>query len=93
MQQGISEPLLYGDLVYKFKRIAGKTNFSDQFEKINKHFKTVGYTLSNISNWPPHIFTLVLKVRFVFSYNMKYTTETISICIFVCLNMFLTTEI
>ena len=27
LQQGISEPILYGDLVYKFKRIVGKPNF------------------------------------------------------------------
>ena len=26
LQQGISEPILYGDLVYKLKRIAGKLN-------------------------------------------------------------------
>ena len=32
-QQGISEPIFYGDLVYKFKRIVGKSNFSDQFQK------------------------------------------------------------
>ena len=33
LQQGISEPVFYGDLVYRFKRIVG--NFSDQFKKIN----------------------------------------------------------
>ena len=31
LQQGISETIFYGDLVYKFKRIVGKPNFSDQF--------------------------------------------------------------
>ena len=31
LQQGISEPKFYGDLVYKFKRIVGKPNFSDRF--------------------------------------------------------------
>ena len=38
LQQGISEPILYGDLVYKFKRIVGKPNFSDQFKKIVKRY-------------------------------------------------------
>ena len=42
LQQGISEPIFYGDLVYKFKRIVGKSNFIDQFKKIIKHYKTVG---------------------------------------------------
>ena len=36
LQQGISEPICYGDLVYKFKRIVGKPNFSDQFKKDSK---------------------------------------------------------
>ena len=36
LEQGISEPIFYGDLVYKFKRIVGKSNFSDQFKKIVK---------------------------------------------------------
>ena len=34
LQQGISEPIFCGDLVYKFKRIVGKPYFSDQFKKI-----------------------------------------------------------
>ena len=33
LQQGISEPIFYGDLVYKFKRIVGKPNFNDQFNR------------------------------------------------------------
>ena len=46
-QQGISEPIFYGDLVYKFKRIVGKPNFSDQFKKIVKRNTCirVGYNL------------------------------------------------
>ena len=43
LQQGISEPIFYGDLVYKFKRIVGKHNFSDQFKKIVKRYIRVGY--------------------------------------------------
>ena len=38
LQQDISEPIFYGDLVYKFKRIVGKPNFSDQFKKIVKRY-------------------------------------------------------
>ena len=39
LQQGISEPIFYGDLVYKFKIIVGNPNFSDQFKKIIKRYK------------------------------------------------------
>ena len=45
LQQGISEPICYGDLVYKFKRIVGKSNFRDQFKKIVKRYIRVGYNL------------------------------------------------
>ena len=41
----ISEPIFYGDLVYEFKRIVGKPNFSDQFKKIVKRYIRVGYNL------------------------------------------------
>ena len=33
LHQGLSEPEFYGDLVYKFKKIRGMTEFSDQFRK------------------------------------------------------------
>ena len=45
LQQGISEPIFYGDLVYKFKRIVGKPNLSDQLKKIVKRYIKVGYNL------------------------------------------------
>ena len=45
LQQGKSKPLSYDDLVHKFKRIVGKTNFSDQFKKIIKRYNKVGYNL------------------------------------------------
>ena len=33
LQKSISETIFYGDLVYRFKRIVRKSNFSDQFKK------------------------------------------------------------
>ena len=33
LQQGISEPIFFGDLVYKFKRIVGKPNFNDNSKR------------------------------------------------------------
>ena len=35
----------YGDLVYKFKRIVGKSNFSDQFKKVIKRYTNIGYNM------------------------------------------------
>ena len=39
------EAEFYGDLVYKFKKIVGKTDFSDQFRKIIIRYKRIGYNV------------------------------------------------
>ena len=46
LHQGLSEPEFYGDLVYKFKKIMGRTDFSDQFRKIIICHKRIGYDLN-----------------------------------------------
>ena len=35
LHQGLSEPEFYGDLVYKFKKNRGMTDFSDRYKKYN----------------------------------------------------------
>ena len=45
LQQGISESELYGDLVYRFREIVGKSNFSEQFRKLINRYKRIGYSL------------------------------------------------
>ena len=42
----LSEPEFYGDLVYKFKKIVGKADFSDQFRKIIVRYKRIGYNIN-----------------------------------------------
>ena len=37
--------LFYGDLVYRFRKIAGKSNFSEQFRKLINRYKRIGYSL------------------------------------------------
>ena len=44
LQQGISEPEFYDDLVYRFRKIVGKSNFWEQFRKLNR-YKIIGYSL------------------------------------------------
>ena len=43
--KAFNEVIFYDDLVYKFKRIVGKPNFSDQFKKIVKRYIRVAYNL------------------------------------------------
>ena len=35
LHQDLSEPELYGDLIYKFTKIVGRADFSDQFKKLS----------------------------------------------------------
>ena len=48
LQQGISELEFYGDLVYRFRKIVGKSNFSEQFKKLFNRYKRIGYSLDPI---------------------------------------------
>ena len=68
MQQGISEPIFYGDLVYKFKRTVEKPNFSDQFKKIVKRYIRVGYNLDIMRQSA----CLVLNPITVYSYGFLF---------------------
>ena len=45
LHQGLSEPEFYGDLVYKFKKIMGRT---DQFRKIIICHKRIGFDLNDM---------------------------------------------
>ena len=48
LQQDISEPEFYGDLIilmYRFRKIVGKSNFSEQFRKRINRYKRIGYNL------------------------------------------------
>ena len=40
------QPEFYGDLVYKFKKIVGRADFSDQFRKIIVRYKRIGYNIN-----------------------------------------------
>ena len=45
LQQGISESEFYGDLVYRFRKIVGKSIISEQFRKLINRYKRIGYSL------------------------------------------------
>ena len=68
LQRGISEPIFYGDLVNKFKNIVGKPIFSDQFKKIIKRCKKVGYNLDIIRQSA----CLVVNLITVYSYAVLF---------------------
>ena len=45
LQQVLSEPEFYGDLVYKFRKIYACNDFSTQFRKIILRYKKIGYNI------------------------------------------------
>ena len=45
LQQGISEPEFYGYLLYRFRKIVEKSNFSEQFRKLINRYKELAIAL------------------------------------------------
>ena len=43
--QGLPDPEFYGNLVYKFRKIIGKNDFSYHFKKIVVRYKKIGYNI------------------------------------------------
>ena len=66
-------PILYGDLVYTFKRIVGKPNLSDQLKKIVKRYIRVGYNLDNRRQSA----CLVLNPITVYSHGYLFNCTTV----------------
>ena len=50
-QGGLSEPEIYGDLVYNFKNVMGRTDFSDQLRKTMIRHNRIGYDLNGMRRW------------------------------------------
>ena len=73
LQQVITEPIFYGDLVYKFKRNVGKPNLSDQFKKIVKRYIRVGYNLDIMQQSA----CLVLNPITIYSYGFFFNCTTV----------------
>ena len=46
LREGLSEPEFYGDLVYKFKKLIGRNDFSFQFRKIITRYRRICYNLN-----------------------------------------------
>ena len=44
-RQDIWEPEFYGNLVYRFRKFVGKSNFSEQFKKLINRYKRIGFSL------------------------------------------------
>ena len=68
--QGISEPEFY--LVYKFRKIVGKTDFPYHFKKIVARYKKIGYNI-NVMRQTACLVVNPIKVN-SFAYLFNCTT-------------------
>ena len=66
----MSELVFYGDSVYKFKRIVGKPNFSDQLKTLLNVMKEWDTTWMRQSAW------LVVNPIMVYSYGFLFNCTT-----------------
>ena len=46
LREGLSETVFYGDLVYKFKKLIGRNDFSFHFRKVITRYRRIGYNLN-----------------------------------------------
>ena len=69
LHQGLSEPEFYGDLVYKFKKIVGRVDFSDQFRKSIVRYKRIGYNINIMRQSACLVFNPITVNNFAFLFN------------------------
>ena len=69
LHPGLSEPEFYGDLVYKFKKIVGRADFSDQFRKIIVRYKRIGYNINIMRQSACLVFNPITVNNFASPFN------------------------
>ena len=69
LQQGLSEPEFYGDLVYKFRKIYACNDFSTQFLKIILRYKKIGYNINVIRQTACMVVNPITVNNFAFLFN------------------------
>ena len=71
LHQGLSELEFYGDLVYKFKKIVGRADFSDQFKKIVVRYKCIGYNINIMRQSACLVFNPITVNNFASLFNSR----------------------
>ena len=69
MQQCICNPELYGDLVYKFKKIIGDPDFSNLLKRIVNRFKRAGQSLDIIRQTACLVFNPIIVEGYAALFN------------------------
>ena len=65
MQEGLSEFVIYSNLVYKFRKIVGKSFFSVQFNKIVTRYKMICYNIAILRQTASMVIKPIMVDNFV----------------------------
>ena len=88
LQQGISELEFYGDLVYRFRKIVGKSNFSERFRKLINRYKRIGYSLDIMRQTACIVINPIIVVVFCVCFFCVYVCVIFSFLFFFFLFFF-----
>ena len=69
LRQRLSNPIFYGDLVYKWKKVVGSYNLSAQLIKIISHFKMIGYNINVLQQTACLVVNPIAVGNFAFLFN------------------------
>ena len=69
LHQGLSQPQVYGDLVYRIRKIVAANNFSAQFIKITSHYKKIGYNINVSQQTVWLVVNPIMVGNFAFLFN------------------------
>ena len=67
--EGLSEPEFYGALVYKFKKLIGRDDFSFQFRKIITRYRRIGYNLNVMRQSACLVFNPIMVDNYAVFFN------------------------
>ena len=82
LRRGLSEPDLYGDLVYKLKKIVGSNIFSVQFIKIISHYRKNIYNINVLQQTACLVVNPITVGNFAFLFNctpVGWTSDSIMV--------------
>ena len=82
LRHGLSEPVFYGDLVYKLKKIFGSNNLSAQVIKIISHYKKIGYNITVLQQTACLVVNPIMVGNFAFLFNctlVDWTSDSMTV--------------
>ena len=87
LQQGISEPKVYGELVYRIRKIVGKSDFEEQFRKLINLYKRIGYNPYIMRQTACLVVNPITVDSYVLHFNCTIVRGSWSVC-FSCICLF-----